>query len=47
MKTQIVEVRSYHTAAKRMPWACKIAKVSNGFIGFESIADYRTWKKQK
>lgn len=34
-------------AEKMMPWAAKIVKVEGGYKGFESIADYKTWKNQK
>lgn len=27
-------------------WAAKIIRVDGGFIAFESITDYETWKRQ-
>jgi hypothetical protein len=29
------------------PWAAKIVKVEYGFIAFESLNAYETWKNQK
>lgn len=29
------------------PWAAKIAKVEGGYMAFESIVDYDTWRNQK
>lgn len=34
-------------AVAAMPWASKIVKVDGGYTGFESLADYNTWRKQK
>ncbi len=28
------------------PWAAKIVKVDGGYMAFESIDDYNTWKRQ-
>lgn len=47
MKKQTVETTSRAAAVKAMPWAAKIVKVCGGYMGFESIADYETWKRQK
>lgn len=47
MKTKMIECKSRKTAKKMMPWASKIVKVDGGYMGFESIDDYRTWKNQK
>lgn len=35
------------TVIARCPWACKIAKVEGGWIAFESVADYTTWRAQR
>ena len=28
-------------------WAAKIVKVDGGWLAFESVADYNTWRQQK
>jgi hypothetical protein len=38
---------SRNTAKRRCPWAAVIAKVEGGYLAFESINDYRTWRNQK
>lgn len=47
MRTEITECRTRKQAARKMPWASKIVKVEGGYKGFESVADYETWKAQK
>lgn len=42
-----LECRSYNTARRRCPWAAVIVKVEGGFIAFEFVTDYITWKNQK
>ena len=37
-------LKMYH---QQYPWACKIVKVDGGYMAFESIVDYDTWRKQK
>lgn len=39
--------KTRRTAIRRMPWAAIIAKTEGGYTGFESVADYQTWKAQK
>lgn len=46
MKTKFVSGSRY-IAAKVCPWASRISKVVGGFMCFESVADYETWKNQK
>ena len=46
MRQQFHPVGSYRTARKLCPWAAIIARVENGFIAFESVRDYRTWRRQ-
>lgn len=46
-KELIYSTTSRRTAAKLCPWAAKIVKVEGGFIAFESVADYATWRRQK
>jgi len=47
MRKEFIECASRSTARRRAPWAAVIAKVEGGFMAFESVADYATWKKQK
>ena len=47
MKKEFVECKSYATAKHRCPWAALIVRVEGGFLAFESVADYKTWKGQK
>jgi hypothetical protein len=47
MRKEFVECKSRSTAKRRCPWAAKIAKVSGGYLCFESVEDYRIWKQQK
>lgn len=47
MRQEMIEVKTRKEAAKLAPWAAKIVKVSGGYMAFESIADFETWKKQK
>jgi hypothetical protein len=47
MRTEFVQAASRSTAVRRCPWAAKIAKVDGGWMAFESIDDYMTWRAQK
>ena len=47
MRKEFIECASYGTAKRRCPWAAIIARVEGGFMAFESIQDYKTWKGQK
>ena len=47
MKTQFIETESRYQAKKQCPWASRTAKVFGGFMCFESVDDYKTWKNQK
>ena len=47
MRQEMIEVKTRKEAVKLAPWAAKIVKVSGGYMAFESIADFETWKKQK
>jgi hypothetical protein len=48
MKTVFVVCKTHAEAidAKGSDWA-KIVKVDGGYMFFESMADYKTWKNQK
>lgn len=47
MKTKLLEVKTRAEAVKLAPWAAKLVKVSGGYMAFESVADYNTWRTQK
>jgi hypothetical protein len=47
MRRESVWCKSRRTAKRRCPWAAKIVKVEGGFIAFESVLDYVTWKNQR
>ena len=46
MKKKFVMVGSRHLAKKMCSWAVKIVKTEGGFIAFESVDDYKVWKKR-
>ena len=39
--------KNLKAAKKEYPWACKVIKVDGGYMCFEFLTDYDTWKKQK
>lgn len=47
MRIEYVECKSRRTARNRCPWAAVISKVNGGFMAFESIFDWKTWRKQR
>ena len=47
MRVKFVQTKSRYQAKKACLWAIKTAKVCGGFICFESVTDYKIWKKQK
>lgn len=47
MRSQFIESANRKEAARKAPWACILVKVEGGYYGFESVADYTTWKAQK
>ena len=47
MRKEFVQCLSRSAAWHRCPWAAKIAKVSGGFMAFESVTDYETWRNQR
>ena len=38
---------SRYFVKRQCPWAAKIVKVCGGYIAFESISDWQTWRMQK
>ena len=56
MRKQFIETIDRFRPAQKMtrtmvqklaPWAAKIIKVDGGYMAFESLDDYKTWKNQK
>ena len=47
MRTKFIAGVTRKQAQIEMAWASKIVMVVGGYLGFESIADYNTWRKQK
>jgi len=47
MRKEMVETKSRKESEKSCLWAAKIVKVDGGYMCFESLADYETWKNQK
>jgi hypothetical protein len=47
MRKEFIECASYRTAKNHCPWAVMITRVDGGFMAFESLQDYKTWKGQK
>lgn len=44
---QSIEATTATQARKIAPWADKIVKVEGGYLAFETINEYKTWKNQK
>lgn len=38
---------SLYFVKRQCPWATKIVKVSRGYVAFESIEEWRIWKRQR
>lgn len=47
MRKSFVQCETRKQAETECPWASKIEKVEGGYMCFESISDYETWKNQK
>lgn len=47
MRRVFIRCASRNTAKRRATWAACIIKTEGGFLAFESMADYLTWKGQK
>jgi hypothetical protein len=46
-RVQFVQAKTRKQAVAECPWAAKIVKVEGGYMCFESITDYETWRNQK
>ena len=47
MRQKFVRVDTKKEAGYECPWSSKIVKVVDGYMCFESLSDYGTWKNQK
>lgn len=47
MRQVFLHVQTRYQARKRAPWAAVIARCDGGWVAFESVADYHTWRAQK
>lgn len=47
MRKQFIQVETRKEAEKEAPWASKIVKVEGGYMAFENLGDYETWRSQK
>jgi hypothetical protein len=47
MRVEFIEVKTLKAARAKAPWAAKIVRVEGGYMAFESISDYATWRNQK
>lgn len=43
-RREFIPVKGYVTAKKRAPWAERVAAVEGGFLAFESLAEYLSWR---
>ena len=43
----IINALSAKQARRLAPWAAKVSKVEGGYMAFDSIPEYQTWRKQK
>lgn len=47
MRKQFMGCTRRSLIVAQCPWACKIVKVDGGYLAFESLKDYQTWKEQR
>lgn len=47
MRKEFVETKSRIKVKRRFPWAVVVAEAEGGYWAFESMDDYRTWKRHK
>ena len=47
MASRFIQANSKREAYDMAPDAAKLIKVCGGYMAFDSIEDYETWKKQK
>ena len=44
---KFLQVETRKEAVKAAPGAAKIVKVSGGYMAFDTVSEYETWKNQK
>ena len=44
---KFIKKTNYRQVKRVFPFAAKIVKVDGGYIAFETVEDYKRWKKQK
>ena len=47
MKVFIENCKTAKEAREKATWAAKVVKVEGGYMAFEYMTDYTTWKNQK
>lgn len=47
MASRFIQANSKREAFEMAPDAAKLVKVCGGYMAFDSIDDYETWKKQR
>lgn len=47
MTAKFIQAKTKKEAQEQAPWAYKIVKVDGGYMAFERVQDYETWKNQK
>lgn len=44
MRTEFLRVKSRRTAKRRAPWAKVLHKIVEGYMAFESVEEFNSWK---
>lgn len=47
MRRQHLDCKTAKQARELAPWAAKIVKVEGGYLAFESLTEWSTWKGQR
>jgi hypothetical protein len=47
MSIQYIEAENISEAAKQMPWAFKVIKFEDGYIGFDTPLTVHLWKEPR
>jgi hypothetical protein len=47
VRKEFLQVETLKEARAKAPWAAKVVRVEGGYMAFESISDYATWRNQK
>lgn len=46
MRTEFVECETQEEAEEACPWGARFAEVEGGYMVFESVEDFETWRSQ-